>query len=209
MPFDACSFATDGKVGLVFICLHRGRPQSLTTCFSSGAGKTTLLDVRTRFSLRWASRCLLSSPASQVLASRKTIGVIGGTVLINGRTPGKEFQRGTAYVLSHHRAPSRFRYSLVLTADSLLSAFIATANSKTRTNTRQLSARRSASLLTSANRRRSPRRKRISTSRRLFSCSSSKIWRTLLLGSLGLDWVRPRFRRRLVRAADGLPFTVH
>jgi len=44
---------------------------------SSGAGKTTLLDV---------------------LANRKTIGVIGGDRLVAGRPPGKEFQRGTAYV---------------------------------------------------------------------------------------------------------------
>lgn len=51
------------------------KPGTLTALMgSSGAGKTTLLDV---------------------LASRKTIGVIGGDILINGRTPGAEFQRGT------------------------------------------------------------------------------------------------------------------
>lgn len=44
---------------------------------ASGAGKTTLLDV---------------------LAGRKTIGVIGGDRLINGRETGIDFQRGTAYV---------------------------------------------------------------------------------------------------------------
>lgn len=52
---------------------------------SSGAGKTTLLDV---------------------LASRKTVGVIGGEILINGRKPGREFQRGTGELVSLS-APSR------------------------------------------------------------------------------------------------------
>ncbi|GAA5916936.1 hypothetical protein JCM6882_003833 [Rhodosporidiobolus microsporus] len=54
------------------------RPGQLTALMgSSGAGKTTLLDV---------------------LANRKTVGVIGGERLVAGRPPGKEFQRGTAYV---------------------------------------------------------------------------------------------------------------
>ncbi|GJN91548.1 hypothetical protein Rhopal_004571-T1 [Rhodotorula paludigena] len=54
------------------------RPGELTALMgSSGAGKTTLLDV---------------------LANRKTVGVIGGDRLIAGRPPGPEFQRGTAYV---------------------------------------------------------------------------------------------------------------
>ncbi|GAA5871103.1 hypothetical protein JCM8547_005358, partial [Rhodosporidiobolus lusitaniae] len=54
------------------------RPGQLTALMgSSGAGKTTLLDV---------------------LANRKTIGVIGGERLVAGRVPGREFQRGTAYV---------------------------------------------------------------------------------------------------------------
>jgi ATP-binding cassette subfamily G (WHITE) protein 2 (SNQ2) len=44
---------------------------------ASGAGKTTLLDV---------------------LAGRKTIGVVSGDVLVSGRKLGVEFQRGTAYV---------------------------------------------------------------------------------------------------------------
>ncbi|GAA6025845.1 hypothetical protein JCM10207_002683 [Rhodosporidiobolus poonsookiae] len=53
-------------------------PGQLTALMgSSGAGKTTLLDV---------------------LANRKTVGVIGGDRLIAGRAPGREFQRGTAYV---------------------------------------------------------------------------------------------------------------
>ena len=43
---------------------------------ASGAGKTTLLDV---------------------LAMRKTIGVVTGDVLISGQPLGIEFQRGTAY----------------------------------------------------------------------------------------------------------------
>lgn len=56
------------------------RPGQLTALMgSSGAGKTTLLDV---------------------LANRKTIGVIGGERLIAGRAPGKEFQRGTACTFS-------------------------------------------------------------------------------------------------------------
>ncbi|GAA6043179.1 hypothetical protein JCM8097_008713 [Rhodosporidiobolus ruineniae] len=54
------------------------RPGQLTALMgSSGAGKTTLLDV---------------------LANRKTTGVIGGDRLVAGRPPGREFQRGTAYV---------------------------------------------------------------------------------------------------------------
>lgn len=60
------------------------KPGTLTALMgSSGAGKTTLLDV---------------------LASRKTIGVIGGDILINGRKPGAEFQRGTGKL---HRHSSR------------------------------------------------------------------------------------------------------
>ncbi|GAA5893100.1 hypothetical protein JCM6882_003886 [Rhodosporidiobolus microsporus] len=54
------------------------RPGQLTALMgASGAGKTTLLDV---------------------LANRKTVGVIGGDRLVAGRVPGREFQRGTAYV---------------------------------------------------------------------------------------------------------------
>ncbi|CAH7677570.1 ABC-2 type transporter-domain-containing protein [Phakopsora pachyrhizi] len=53
------------------------KPGTLTALMgSSGAGKTTLLDV---------------------LANRKNMGVIGGEILIAGRPPGPEFQRGTAY----------------------------------------------------------------------------------------------------------------
>jgi ATP-binding cassette subfamily G (WHITE) protein 2 (SNQ2) len=54
------------------------KPGSLTALMgASGAGKTTLLDV---------------------LARRKTIGVIGGETNIAGRPLGIDFQRGTAYV---------------------------------------------------------------------------------------------------------------
>ncbi|KAI9613839.1 hypothetical protein H4Q26_009689 [Puccinia striiformis f. sp. tritici PST-130] len=53
------------------------KPGTLTALMgSSGAGKTTLLDV---------------------LANRKTTGVIGGEVKVSGRAPGADFQRGTAY----------------------------------------------------------------------------------------------------------------
>lgn len=54
------------------------KPGSLTALMgASGAGKTTLLDV---------------------LAQRKTIGVVSGDTRIAGRPVGIEFQRGTAYV---------------------------------------------------------------------------------------------------------------
>ena len=43
---------------------------------ASGAGKTTLLDV---------------------LALRKTVGVITGEMLVAGKPVGVDFQRGTAY----------------------------------------------------------------------------------------------------------------
>jgi len=66
---------------------------------ASGAGKTTLLDV---------------------LADRKTTGVIGGSRLVAGRPCGREFQRGTAYVeqqdVHEHTATVReaFRFSAYL-----------------------------------------------------------------------------------------------
>ncbi|KAG0143542.1 hypothetical protein CROQUDRAFT_174085 [Cronartium quercuum f. sp. fusiforme G11] len=53
------------------------KPGTLTALMgSSGAGKTTLLDV---------------------LANRKTTGVVGGQICISGVTPGVEYQRKTAY----------------------------------------------------------------------------------------------------------------
>lgn len=54
------------------------KPGTLTALMgASGAGKTTLLDV---------------------LACRKTVGVISGDLLVNGRPLAADFQRGTAYV---------------------------------------------------------------------------------------------------------------
>lgn len=71
---------------------------------SSGAGKTTLL---VRLSSARPDRCVLTySHTQDVLANRKTIGVIEGSVLIDGRKTGRDFQRGTAYVeqmVSLHR----------------------------------------------------------------------------------------------------------
>ncbi|KAH8927386.1 hypothetical protein BT69DRAFT_1347368 [Atractiella rhizophila] len=76
------------------------KPGTLTALMgASGAGKTTLLDV---------------------LSDRKTIGVIGGDILVNGRKFGKDFQRGTAYVeqLDTHQYTSTvreaFRFSAYL-----------------------------------------------------------------------------------------------
>ncbi|KAL8291281.1 hypothetical protein RQP46_002259 [Phenoliferia psychrophenolica] len=76
------------------------KPGTVTALMgASGAGKTTLLDV---------------------LANRKNVGVIGGTVLIAGRPIGKDFQRGTAYVeqldTHEHTATIReaFRFSAYL-----------------------------------------------------------------------------------------------
>ncbi|GAA5873664.1 hypothetical protein JCM8547_002670 [Rhodosporidiobolus lusitaniae] len=74
------------------------RPGQLTALMgSSGAGKTTLLDV---------------------LANRKTIGVIGGERLVAGRVPGREFQRGTAYVEQQdvHEPTSTVREALRFSA---------------------------------------------------------------------------------------------
>ncbi|KAK4699639.1 hypothetical protein P7C70_g6621, partial [Phenoliferia sp. Uapishka_3] len=76
------------------------KPGTVTALMgASGAGKTTLLDV---------------------LANRKNVGVVGGTVLIAGRPIGKDFQRGTAYVeqldTHEHTATIReaFRFSAYL-----------------------------------------------------------------------------------------------
>ncbi|KAF4555052.1 ABC-2 type transporter-like protein 3 [Elsinoe fawcettii] len=75
------------------------KPGQLTALMgASGAGKTTLLDV---------------------LASRKNIGVISGDVLIDGKPPGKSFQRGTAYAeqLDQHEATQTVREALRFSAD--------------------------------------------------------------------------------------------
>ncbi|BGP47011.1 ATP-binding cassette transporter snq2 [Rhodotorula kratochvilovae] len=76
------------------------KPGEITALMgASGAGKTTLLDV---------------------LADRKTIGVVGGSRLVAGRPCGREFQRGTAYVeqqdVHEHTATVReaFRFSAYL-----------------------------------------------------------------------------------------------
>ncbi|KAI5478639.1 ABC transporter [Pseudohyphozyma bogoriensis] len=67
-----------GKLQLLDHVYGYSKPGTLTALMgASGAGKTTLLDV---------------------LANRKTIGVIDGSVLVDGRKLGVEFQRGTAYV---------------------------------------------------------------------------------------------------------------
>lgn len=67
---------------------------------ASGAGKTTLLDV---------------------LALRKTIGVISGDVLVAGRPVGIDFQRGTAYCEQLDGTPSiRFSVQSSLRATNTL-----------------------------------------------------------------------------------------
>ncbi|KAG8628110.1 hypothetical protein KVT40_003983 [Elsinoe batatas] len=74
------------------------KPGQLTALMgASGAGKTTLLDV---------------------LASRKNIGVISGDVLVDGKAPGKAFQRGTAYAeqLDQHEATQTVREALRFSA---------------------------------------------------------------------------------------------
>lgn len=75
------------------------KPGQLTALMgASGAGKTTLLDV---------------------LASRKSIGVIGGDVLVDGAKPGKEFQRSTSYAeqLDMHDPTQTVREALRFSAD--------------------------------------------------------------------------------------------
>lgn len=53
------------------------KPGTLTALMgASGAGKTTCLDV---------------------LAQRKNIGVVSGSMLVDGRPIGSDFARGTAY----------------------------------------------------------------------------------------------------------------
>ncbi|EAT81447.2 hypothetical protein SNOG_10948 [Parastagonospora nodorum SN15] len=75
------------------------KPGQLTALMgASGAGKTTLLDV---------------------LANRKNIGVISGDKLVDGKTPGIAFQRGTAYAeqLDVHEPATTVREALRFSAD--------------------------------------------------------------------------------------------
>jgi ATP-binding cassette subfamily G (WHITE) protein 2 (SNQ2) len=75
------------------------RPGELTALMgASGAGKTTLLDV---------------------LAARKTLGVISGDVLVDGIKPGNAFQRGTSYAeqLDVHEPTQTVREALRFSAD--------------------------------------------------------------------------------------------
>jgi ATP-binding cassette, subfamily G (WHITE), member 2, SNQ2 len=75
------------------------KPGELTALMgASGAGKTTLLDV---------------------LASRKTVGVITGNVLVDGIKPGTAFQRGTSYAeqLDVHEPTQTVREALRFSAD--------------------------------------------------------------------------------------------
>ncbi|QKX61137.1 uncharacterized protein TRUGW13939_08284 [Talaromyces rugulosus] len=75
------------------------QPGKLTALMgASGAGKTTLLDV---------------------LAARKSIGVIAGDILIDGKPPGASFQRGTAYAeqLDVHESTQTVREALRFSAE--------------------------------------------------------------------------------------------
>ena len=65
---------------------------------ASGAGKTTLLDV---------------------LAARKNVGVISGSVLVDGKLPSPAFQRGTSYAeqLDVHQPTQTIREALRFSAD--------------------------------------------------------------------------------------------
>jgi ABC-type multidrug transport system permease subunit len=75
------------------------KPGELTALMGvSGAGKTTLLDV---------------------LASRKNIGIITGDILIDGKSPGIAFQRGTSYAeqLDVHEPTQTVREALRFSAD--------------------------------------------------------------------------------------------
>lgn len=75
------------------------QPGELTALMgASGAGKTTLLDV---------------------LAARKTLGVISGDVLVDAIKPGNSFQRGTSYAeqLDVHEPTQTVREALRFSAD--------------------------------------------------------------------------------------------
>lgn len=88
-----------GQLRLLKAVFGYVRPGELTALMgASGAGKTTLLDV---------------------LAARKTIGVIGGDVLVDGVKPGTAFQRGTSYAeqLDVHESTQTVREALRFSAD--------------------------------------------------------------------------------------------
>ena len=75
------------------------KPGQLTALMgASGAGKTTLLDV---------------------LAARKNIGIVEGSILVDGKPPGTAFQRGTAYAeqLDVHESTATVREALRFSAD--------------------------------------------------------------------------------------------
>ncbi|KAE8553136.1 hypothetical protein EYB25_004517 [Talaromyces marneffei] len=75
------------------------QPGKLTALMgASGAGKTTLLDV---------------------LAARKSIGVISGDILVDGHKPGPSFQRGTSYAeqLDVHESTQTVREALRFSAE--------------------------------------------------------------------------------------------
>lgn len=69
------------------------KPGTLTALMgASGAGKVSEHPESARIANSPDQTTLLD-----VLASRKTVGVISGDVLMNGRPVGKDFQRGCAY----------------------------------------------------------------------------------------------------------------
>lgn len=75
------------------------QPGKLTALMgASGAGKTTLLDV---------------------LAARKNIGVVSGSILVDGSPPGRQFQRSTSYAeqLDLHDPEQTVREALRFSAD--------------------------------------------------------------------------------------------
>ncbi|KAI9930069.1 hypothetical protein MW887_011879 [Aspergillus wentii] len=75
------------------------QPGKLTALMgASGAGKTTLLDV---------------------LAARKSIGVVSGSILVDGASPSTSFQRGTSYAeqLDIHEPMQSVREALRFSAD--------------------------------------------------------------------------------------------
>lgn len=97
--YDVPHPAGHGQLRLLNNIFGYVKPGQLTALMgASGAGKTTLLDV---------------------LAARKNIGVISGDKLIDGKTPGIDFQRGTAYAeqLDVHEPAQTVREALRFSAD--------------------------------------------------------------------------------------------